>query len=58
MKGLEPTLARANAKEMTTKGKEICILRTSAHPFEGGKDYRVEEGRKKREEKIGNWTQG
>lgn len=38
MKGFILTMTRTNAKKMTTKGKEMCIRRTSAHPFEGVRD--------------------
>lgn len=38
MQGLKLTLTWANAKKMTTKWKEMCKRRISAHPFEGGRD--------------------
>lgn len=50
-------MTRTNAKKMTTKGKEMCIRRTSAHPFEGVRD----QGRrrnKKRREQTDKWSRG
>lgn len=55
MKGLKPVLAWANAKKMTARGKEICIQRTSAHPLEGGRDFRR---RRKRRWETDKWSRG
>lgn len=57
MKGFIPTLTRTNAKKLTTKGKELCIRRTSAHLFEGVRD----QGRRRnktRREKTDKWSRG
>lgn len=53
MKGLKPILAWANAKKMTKKKKRrgMCIQRTSAHPFEGGRNL---ERRRKRKGEVEN----